>query len=158
LNITVEEGALVQIGHLADGSLRDGESLLDQLICFGSGPITETLTRDLFGLIGSSHLEEIDKAITAHDVEKAVSIGSSLYNSGRDIGACLDHLLDHYRSHLTSSQRFNKIQCLNIIETLLQWQQASAKTPFKQVHLEMCLVALVKSARRIPLDELISRL
>lgn len=158
LHIEAEESALLHIGKLAEGSLRDAESLLDQLICFGRTPITEDLTRDLFGLLSHDHLEQIDRAIENTDVQKALAVGKSLYNSGRDIEACIDHLLEHYRDHLLELKRFNKTQCLNILETLIEWQQRFSKTPFKQVHLEMCLAALVKNSQHLSLDTLIERL
>jgi len=158
LEIEVEEKALIQIGKLAEGSLRDAESLLDQLICFGQAPITWQLTRDLFGLISHSHLEEIDQAIASSNLDRAAEIGRKLYESGRDIGACIDSLLEHFRDHLLSEDHFDKQQCHQILETLITWQQQMLKTPFKQVHLEMLLCALVKSSRRISLDHLIERL
>lgn len=158
LEIEIEGAALLQVGKLAEGSLRDAESLLDQLICFGQTPITEALTQDIFGLLSHNHLKEIDNAIESGDTDRAIDIGKTLYNSGRDVGACIDHLLEHYRDHLLTGKRFDKSQSLNILETLIEWQQQLSKTPFKQVHLEMCLAALVKSARRLSIDTLIERL
>jgi DNA polymerase-3 subunit gamma/tau len=158
LRIEIEEAALVQIGKLAEGSLRDAESLLDQLICFGQMPITEALTKDIFGLLSHDHLKEIDNAIENGDTNRAIDIGKMLYNSGRDVGACIDHLLEHYRDHLLTGKQFDKSQALNILETLIEWEQQLSKTPFKQVHLEMCLAALVKNARRLTIDTLIERL
>jgi len=49
--VTVEPGALAQIVALAEGSLRDALSALDQLIAAADGPIDERLVSDLFGLI-----------------------------------------------------------------------------------------------------------
>lgn len=158
LSVEIEEKALVQIGELAEGSLRDAESLLDQLICYGKSPITGELTREVFGLIANEHLTEIDEVIASQNLEGAMAMGDRLYDSGRDVGAILDSLLDHFRNHLENKGPFDQRQCLNLLETLLDWQKQMAKTPFKRVHLQMLMASLVKSARALSLDQLIERL
>jgi len=169
LNVDIEEDALVQISHLCEGSLRDAESLLDQLICFGKSPITLDLTRDVFGLISNQHLFDLDEAIHTQNLEKGLELAQKLYESGKDLGAAIDSLLEHFRTYLLialghpaqeayQKWHYTKDQCLTILDTLMQWQQHMLKTPFKHIHLEMLLLNLVRTFHRIPLDNLVQRL
>ncbi|NGX37686.1 MAG: DNA polymerase III subunit tau [Chlamydiae bacterium] len=158
LNIDASEDALIQIARLSEGSLRDAESLLDQLICFGKTPITLDLTREIFGLISNEHLAELDEAIQTENLDAAIAFAQKLYESGKDIGATVDSFLEHYRTHLLTPRTYTKDQCLTILDILMQWQQHMLKTPFKRIHLEMLLLNLVRSAKRLPLDNLVQRL
>ncbi len=97
LSVEIEEDALVQIAHLSEGSLRDAESLLDQLICYGQTPITLELTRSVFGLISSAHLFELDEAILANNIEEGERIARTLFEAGKDIGSAVDGLLERFR-------------------------------------------------------------
>ncbi|NGX60041.1 MAG: DNA polymerase III subunit tau [Chlamydiae bacterium] len=169
LKIDAEKEALLQISHLSEGSLRDAESLLDQLICFGKSPITLDLTREVFGLLKTDQLFALDEAIHTQNQEMALELAKQFYESGRDIGACIDSLLEHFREvlliHLGNpaedkewAKRYSKQQCLTLLDTLIEWQQQMLKTPFKQIHLEMLLINLVRKSQHIPLDQLITRL
>lgn len=164
LEVTAEKEALLQISQLSEGSLRDAESLLDQLICFGKTPITYELTREVFGLLKTDQLIALDKAILTGNVEMGIQIASELHASGKDIGACIDSFLEHFRTHLmahftrSEALKYTKQQCLTLLDILIQWQQQMLKTPFKKIHLEMLVTTLIRKAAHISLDELITRL
>ncbi len=169
LNIEVEEAALVQVSRLSEGSLRDAESLFDQLICFGQTPITLDLTREVFGLITNEFLFELDESIQTQNLDSAAALATKLYESGKDLGACIDSLLEHFRTYLLvqlgtpaeeayKKYSYSKEHCLAILDKLIGWQQHMLKTPFKKIHLEMLLFDLVRSSHKIPLDSLVQRL
>lgn len=171
LSVEFEKEALIQISKLSEGTLRDAESLLDQLICHGKTPITYSLTREVLGLVKTEHLFALDEAIHAHDQEKALQIANELYLSGQDISVTIDSLLEHFRTYLMikmgnsasplyeeGAKNYTKEKCLTILDTLIHWQGKMQKTPFKQVHLEMLLIQLVRNGQAIGLDGLIDRL
>lgn len=157
LGVETEESALIQISHLSEGSLRDAESLLDQLICFGKTPITFEMTRDVFGLVSTQILSDLDEAILSKNTDRAIELAKELYESGKDIASAIDSFLEHFRLHL-SKETFTKQQCLTLLDILIEWQQYMLKTPFKKIHLEMLLLNLVRSAHKISLESLIQRL
>jgi DNA polymerase III subunit gamma/tau len=171
LGVAAEEEALSQIGHLAEGSLRDAESLLDQLICYGKSPLTLSLTREVFGLISNDYLFELDEAIHTHSSDKAFQLAKELYSCGKDLNFCLDSLYDHFRTYLGIhlgeplkapyakwAKEYTKERCLTLLDTLMQWQQSLSKTTLKQIHLEMLFATLVQNVRKISLNGLIERL
>lgn len=165
LAVSAEKEALIQISQLSEGSLRDAESLLDQLICFGKTPITYELTREVFGLLKTDHLNTLDEAILGQNMALGVQLAGQLYDSGKDIGACIDGFLEHFRNqlmhHIGSREapvKYTKQQCLALLDTLIEWQQQMLKTPFKKIHLEMLLSTLIRKSRHIAFDDLIIRL
>lgn len=159
LQLSVEPAALEQIAELADGSLRDAESLLDQLACYGEGPLTLEKVREAFGLLPRAFFESVDNAILAGDVVKARELAETLYSAGKDPHAAIDALQTHYRSHLVSqTSPFSSAQTLQLLDLLLDAEKQLGKSSFKRIHLEMLLISLARSQRHLPLEHLIQRL
>jgi DNA polymerase III subunit gamma/tau len=65
--IEAEPAALELLARAADGSLRDGLSLLDQLIAFGGGRLTEADARAMLGTIDRSRTVQLLDLIAAGD-------------------------------------------------------------------------------------------
>ena len=51
--LAFESGALALLARAADGSMRDGLSLLDQAIAYGAGRVTEAEVRAMLGTVGA---------------------------------------------------------------------------------------------------------
>jgi DNA polymerase-3 subunit gamma/tau len=62
-----EPAALALVARAADGSMRDGLSLLDQLIAFGGGALTEANARAMLGTIDRGHVTRIVEALSLED-------------------------------------------------------------------------------------------
>ena len=62
-----EPAALAHLARAADGSMRDGLSLLDQLIAFGGGALSEANTRAMLGTIDRGHVSHIVEALARED-------------------------------------------------------------------------------------------
>ena len=62
-----EPAALAHLARAADGSMRDGLSLLDQLIAYGGGALSEVNTRAMLGTIDRGHGLRIVEALSRED-------------------------------------------------------------------------------------------
>ena len=62
-----EPAAVALMARAAEGSMRDGLSLLDQLIAFGGGALTEANTRAMLGTIDHGHVGRIIDALARAD-------------------------------------------------------------------------------------------
>jgi DNA polymerase-3 subunit gamma/tau len=62
-----EPAALALVARAADGSMRDGLSLLDQLIAFGGGALSEANARAMLGTIDRGHVTRIALALSRED-------------------------------------------------------------------------------------------
>src|SRR5579872_2718936 len=66
--IPFEVPGLRLVAQAADGSMRDGLSLLDQLIAFGGGKAGEAEARAMLGTIARDHVERLAELLAAMDV------------------------------------------------------------------------------------------
>src|SRR5271154_1354235 len=62
-----EPAALALLARAADGSMRDGLSLLDQLIAFGGGTVSEANARSMLGTIDRGHVGRLIEALSNGD-------------------------------------------------------------------------------------------
>ena len=62
-----EPAAVALLARAAEGSMRDGLSLMDQLIAFGGGKLTEANTRSMLGTIDRGHVTRILDALSRQD-------------------------------------------------------------------------------------------
>ncbi len=82
-NIKITSNALHYLAVRADGSIRDGESILEQLSSFVEGEITENDVFKLIGFLGSSFYLKILEQVLAGDLRQVIL----LLNKGIEDGA-----------------------------------------------------------------------
>jgi DNA polymerase III subunit gamma/tau len=100
---TAAPGAIHLIARLAAGGMRDAESMLDQLLSAGDGPIDETRVRDLLGLADAEAVAGFVDALVIGDVASGMRILDQLEERGRDSRAFLDQVVDALRAELLES-------------------------------------------------------
>lgn len=81
------------ICRIADGSVRDALSLLDQCSGLGGGQIDEDAVAEATGLMGASDGAELLDAVISGDTAKALRLFDGLYMTGKEASAILDELL-----------------------------------------------------------------
>jgi DNA polymerase III subunit gamma/tau len=77
--------ALALIARLADGGMRDAESLLDQVLAFAPGRVTVEDVREAVGLADDASIGELVDAYLAGDVPAALGRVADLADAGRDV-------------------------------------------------------------------------
>lgn len=87
-----EAPALTEIARAADGSMRDGLSLLDQAIAFGGGQLEVAHVHDMLGTIGQGQATQLIEAIAAADTSTALATLDALYMQGMDMRYLLETL------------------------------------------------------------------
>jgi DNA polymerase-3 subunit gamma/tau len=80
-----DDAALVLVARLADGSMRDAESILDQVLSFADGRLTEANVRDAVGLADDAAIDELVDAYEAADAAGALDRLAALADAGRDL-------------------------------------------------------------------------
>jgi DNA polymerase-3 subunit gamma/tau len=86
--------ALRLIARAADGSVRDGLSLLDQAIAHGAGAVSEGQVRDMLGLADRTAVFDLFDALMKGDIAGALDNGRGQYNAGADPVVILQDLLE----------------------------------------------------------------
>jgi len=102
-SLSAQDTALAEIARAADGSMRDGLSLLDQAIAFGGGDLDADEVREMLGTIGQARVAELVDAIIAADARAALVALAALYAQGVDMRYLLEALATAWQ-HIATIQ------------------------------------------------------
>jgi DNA polymerase-3 subunit gamma/tau len=108
LNIT--EGALVLLAREADGSMRDAQSMLEQVLAMAEPgdakgkkpPVDELSLQEVLGLAERRTLYDITAAVLSGNAQKCVEIIAAAVHHGRDINRLSRDLVEHFRNLLVA--------------------------------------------------------
>jgi DNA polymerase-3 subunit gamma/tau len=92
--VEVEPEALDLIARAADGSVRDGLSLLDQAIAQADGTVTAATVTDMLGLADRASVFDLLDAVMAGKPEAALAVTDRAHERGADLGVMLTDLLE----------------------------------------------------------------
>jgi DNA polymerase-3 subunit gamma/tau len=92
--VSIDPGALDLIARAADGSVRDGLSLLDQAIAQADGAITEAAVVNMLGLADRALVFDLLDAVMAGQPRQALQVTELAYERGADLGTLLQDLLE----------------------------------------------------------------
>lgn len=172
--IKADDDALFAIAKAADGSLRDSQSILDQIAASAGGAITrDGVTRSL-GALEEERLIEIMDAVAEKDAAKALLALDAVLAEGKDAAIFVEKWLEHVRNllflgvseklaslvdapeaHLKSllaqKDRFTRDELFYFFGVISHALQTMKRFEQKRVPLE---VALVKLAQRTPVQDL----
>ncbi|MCF1469744.1 DNA polymerase III subunit gamma/tau [Agrobacterium vitis] len=103
-NIEAEDEALAMIARAAEGSARDGLSLLDQAIAHGAGRVEAEAVRSMLGLADRARVVDLFGHIVLGDVAAALSEFNSQYEAGASPSVVLTDLADF--THLVTRLKY----------------------------------------------------
>ncbi|HKW53414.1 MAG TPA: DNA polymerase III subunit gamma/tau, partial [Stellaceae bacterium] len=100
--VGAEPAAVALIARVADGSVRDGLSLLDQAIALGGGSIGESAVRDMLGVADRGLVFDVLETVLKGDAPGALRRMAALYEGGADPIMVLQDLLElvHFLTRL----------------------------------------------------------
>ncbi len=93
-SIEADESAVMRIARSADGSMRDGLSLLDQAIAFGGGSLKDADVASMLGSIDHVHIAAIIDALSRSDAGALLDIVNELVVQSRNLENALDELAE----------------------------------------------------------------
>ena len=91
---SVEPGAAALLARAADGSARDGLSLLDRALAHVDGPVGEQAVRDMLGLADRTRIFDLFELVMKGDTAAALTTIAALYKDGADPTTVLADLLE----------------------------------------------------------------
>ncbi len=104
-HIAVEGDALQLIGRKAQGSMRDAQSILDQVIAFSAenehgGAISYKGVGELLNYIDDDTMFDVTDAVTTQDPAKMLDVAQFVIRNGYDEQDFLEKLIEHLRNFL----------------------------------------------------------
>jgi DNA polymerase III gamma/tau subunit len=166
---------------MAEGSLRDALSLLEQARAYCGETIPDKEVRELLGVVPDDALEELVGAIAEGSADRALGLVHTFQKEGRNLQHFCREAIRHMRNLLiartcgadseliaaTPDQRpelakaaalFSEEDLTRFFQILLQTDDDLRRKPDPRVHLEMGLLRLINAARLAPLEELLGEL
>jgi DNA polymerase III subunit gamma/tau len=179
--VDIEPAALFVIAKRADGSLRDGLSLLDQVISSTSGRIREPEVARLLGLVRDELYLDLGEAILAHDPVRGLGLLHQALGEGADPSSFALGLVEHLRNLLLLSvdaglqksvqlgdaeleraqelaRRFRTEDLLFLLNRAAAVYEETRTLGSPSVVLEAAIVELARFESRVVLSEVLQRL
>jgi len=180
-NLTAEPGAIAVMARAAEGSLRDGLSLLEQARAYCGSNITDAQVRELLGVVPGEILDELTGAIEERSAERVLSLVHRLLAEGQNLQHFCREAIGHFRNLLVArvcgadseliaapaderpglkkaSDFFSEEDLTRFFQILLHTDEDLRRKPDARLHLEMGLLRMVNAARLAPLEELLANL
>jgi DNA polymerase-3 subunit gamma/tau len=102
-NIKITRRGLTWIAAAGDGSVRDAQSIFDQVIAFAGSDIRDADIEELLGLTDRRFLFDLSEAVFARDAGRCLKIIEDGYYAGLDMKYFYQSLLGHFRNLLFAS-------------------------------------------------------
>jgi DNA polymerase-3 subunit gamma/tau len=169
-NISISDAALGSIARLADGGMRDAQSIFDQMISFCGAEIAEPDVLDVYGLVAAEKVAELAGAVAGGDNRRIVAIVDECDSSGRDLvrllgdlqalvrGALLDAIAHGGRSARLGETSLTTEQITRLLDALREGEGAVKLGLAERINFEVTLLKAVEASRARAIDSLIREL
>ncbi|MFC1576413.1 DNA polymerase III subunit gamma/tau [Candidatus Omnitrophota bacterium] len=180
--LNLDEAAIFLIAKSSDGSLRDAEVILDQLLSFTKGRVKTDDVAKVLGLLEQGILFELVGALTNNDKNEVLDIINRLIDGGKDPVFITTSIIDHFRNLMVAkvakekaktyialsdedyqkleeqSGEFTLDEILYITYTLSTALDLIRKTSLSRVPLEIALIKLTDRKRLTSLKDVLDKL
>jgi DNA polymerase-3 subunit gamma/tau len=180
-NIDVGERGLFLIAREAEGSMRDAQSLLDQVIAYAGRKIRDEDVAAALGLADRALLFELAAAIIDRTPAEALAVVEKLHRFGYDLRRFVRELLEHVRNLsvaklgeanellgdmpkeereevVRQSERLSHEDLDRAFRVLLETEAEVARVPYPKLILDMVVLKLATMSPVLPADELLRRI
>lgn len=160
-----EDDAIAAVAYAADGSMRDGLSILEKCLSFSSEKLTAEAVGKVLGTVDDKDLFAISTAISQKDAATVISVCEKTVADGRDPLLLTVYLMEHFRCIMVSalvkdaseilqmnqertrafsleSQKFSLQQIITILKSLTNVYKSQKETPNPKMMLEIGLAAI----------------
>jgi len=97
MSFTISEKSLHLLSNEAKGSMRDALSLLDQVMVYSEGEISDSQVLDSLGAIDRNVMSDIASALLDGNVAGALNLLEKVYSHGHDLKQLYVQVLEHFR-------------------------------------------------------------
>ncbi len=179
--IEVSEQALFAIAREGEGSMRDAQSLFDQVIAFAGKTVEDGDIGKALGLADRRLISAIGAAIVGKNPTEALAALHEVHQHGYDLRRFTRDLLEHFRNLAvarlvddgqllgdlpdeeraevkTQAQRMGSEDLDRAFRLLIETENEVARVPYPRLVLEMAVIKLATLAPVAPIDALLERL
>jgi DNA polymerase III subunit gamma/tau len=179
-SLQVSETALACIVKAADGSMRDAQSLMDQVISYCGSVIEDAAVMDILGMAGRELFFRISGAVFRQDAAGCLEALDELYRKGYDISQFYRDLAEHFRNLLIArtladpsvvleapegeieelrkqAESVGMEDLQRLLALLLRAEGDVLRSEFPRMSLEVTLIRMAGLARLEPLERILEK-
>jgi DNA polymerase-3 subunit gamma/tau len=176
--IEVPDAGLALIARAAEGSMRDAQSALDQVMAFAGATITVDDVSTVLGLVGRDLLFELIESVIAEDGPRAFALTDRAVESGHDLRLIIRELSKVVRDLMMVSvdpsragegdlaegeidrltvlaKQFSREDLMRAFELLAKAEQDIRTASHPRYHIEMLLLRWMHLRKLVPLVDLL---
>ncbi len=164
--VQIDDASLLLVAKKAEGSMRDSQSLLDQVIAYCGQQVKSEEVAQLFGLIDQEIFFACTEAMAQRDAGKGLALSEKIYTAGYHLGEFLDRLAEHFSNILTArvtnstthlfgldgyverykqaAAQFSELEIMRGIQLITDTQLRLSRVNNPRVMLEMLLLKLIQ--------------
>jgi len=160
--VEVEDAALATISRMAMGGMRDGQSILDQMISFCGMKISQADVLEVYGLASPEQISELARALSEADFSAILKSADAFASEGIDLYRALQDLQEHMRSGLVARIRgesdslgLSSEQYARILDALRAGEESVRSGLSDKANFEVTLFRGVEAGRSRAIDSVI---
>jgi len=179
-NINIDAESMRLIAHRADGSMRDAQSILDQVVSYTGEQVVSDDVARLLGIINQELFFEITDLIKNGDVDGGIDLAGRIFSEGFDFTEVLNGIAEHLRNfllvkatgatdeldvseeyrqrYLAQHSHFEIEDLLRLIKIATDAEQDIRRSVNARLRLEVALVKMIKLDKSVQLSQLLRRI
>ncbi len=176
--IEADESALFTIARKGDGSMRDAESIFDQVVAFSGSTLTYESMRQVLHVVDQETFFQLTDLIITNNSSGGFALAEEVVMSGYDIQDFLTGLEEHYRNLLVAratgdtrlieapedireryarvAEQFSEGDLLRLLKINAQTMQAVKFSPQPRLKFEVALIDMIKMDSTVEISTLLS--
>lgn len=168
--VALDDQAAHTIAFVADGSLRDAESIFGKILAVEDKKVTEEEVNDILGVPRRTLLREMFLSIASQNSKRTLSLVSELSSGGYDYTYAIKMLIQYFRNMLLlrvdpslaelikqempeediifikeQGQSFSDLRLKHALATLIDALANFKKSPIPQLPLELALLEIIQA-------------
>ena len=180
--VGLPEGVLYALAREADGSMRDAQSLLEQILAFSGENLTSEEILDILGIVDRKSVHKVAAAVLENDARTCLEVVADLYRRGIDSKRFCQQLCDYFRNMLVLAAGGqgaeslldlpeDEVQVLKgelgktsqeslylIFQLVLKAEEEIRRSSLPKITLEMLLLRLTQLPQLESLEEVLAKL
>lgn len=168
--VKIDDAALACIARMADGGMRDAQSIMDQMISFCGAEITEPDVLDVYGLVAADKIAAIAGALASGDHRTLIELVDQCDEAGRDLvrlladlqalvrEAVLDAIAQGGKTALLGGVSLTTEQLTRMLDALREGEGSVKLGLAEKINFEVTLLKAVDASRSRAIDSLIKEL
>ena len=180
-SIRISDTGLAWVAEAGDGSMRDSQSIFDQVISYAGMDIKDQDIEEILGRTDRRYLFQMSAAVFAGDAAQCLTIIDEAYYAGVDMPSFYQRLLQHFRNLLfvkivgnnedilqVGAEELAKLKeqaadksldtLQRLLDIMMEAEDNLRRSRHPRLNIEATLVTMAYLEPLIPIDEIISRM